>query len=91
MSKQVKFNIQLNVDGQKVVVAAKTSVEELAKKMSEAGQRSENMRDSLITLNQAAQSFQNINAGLQSLIGQMRDYAAANALLVAGVFKWIKY
>ena len=44
MSKQVKFNIQLSVDGQKVVVAAKTSVENLAQGLSKAQEKGEHIR-----------------------------------------------
>ena len=82
MSKNIKFNIQLTIDGQKVVVSAAMSAKELANNLSAAQNNSERLRKSLLKWNQIQQSFQNFNNGLQSLIGQMREYTAANTVQV---------
>ncbi len=82
MSKKIRFNIQLNIDGQNVVVRAAASVEELSKNLNSAKNNSDLLRNSLLKWNQIQQSFQNLNNGLQSLISQMHEFTSANAAQV---------
>ena len=82
MSKNIKFNIQLTIDGKKQIVSAAMSVQELARNLNSARTNGDLLRNSLLKWNQIQQSFQNFNNGLQSLIGQMREYTAANTVQV---------
>ena len=84
MSKSVKFDIKLNIDGKDVVVSAKSSVQDLANKLNEAKVGSEGLRASfsIVKWNQVQQAFQNVNNGLQTLVAQMREYTTANAVQV---------
>lgn len=82
MSKNVRFNISLNIDGKNVVVSASTSAQKLADNLNKAQTNGDRLRRSLLHWNQVQQSFQNINNGLQTLVGQMREYTSANDVQV---------
>ena len=67
----------MSVDGQKVVVAAKTSVEDLAQGLSKVQEKGERTRDTLIKFNQAALAFQNLSASFQQITSLMSSYTQA--------------
>lgn len=77
MSKNVKFNIKLSIDGRDVVVKASASAKELARAMSDVETKGNKARNVLIGFNQAAQSLQNITAGLQQLTSVLTTYTNA--------------
>lgn len=80
MAKDVKFNIRLTIDGKEQVVTASTNVKALAKELGIAADQSTRFRDTLLRINQATQSFQNVFSGLQQLTGVMQEYTRANAV-----------
>ena len=59
MSKNIKFNIQLTIDGKKQIVSAAMSVQELARNLNSAKSNGDLLRNSLLKWNQIQQSFQN--------------------------------
>lgn len=82
MAKDVKFNIKLSIDGKEHVIEASTNVKKLAEELGIAKTKSDEMRNALLTINNAAQSFQNVVSGLQQITGLMHSYTAANAVQV---------
>ena len=79
MSKDVKFNIKLNIDGKEQVVTASTNVKKFAEELELARTKSTRLRDDLLKITQVGASFQNAFTGLQQLTGIMQNYTAANA------------
>ena len=78
MSKSVKFDIKLNIDGRDVVVAAKTNVQDLANGLNQVESKGLKAAKALIGFNQAAQAFQNLSSGLQQLTGVLGSYSQAH-------------
>lgn len=79
MSKDVKFNIKLTIDGKEQIVTASTNVKKFAEELEIARTESTKLRDDLLKVTQVTTSFQNAMSGLQQLTGQMQTYTAANA------------
>ncbi|MBR7051597.1 MAG: hypothetical protein IKI44_01235, partial [Bacteroidaceae bacterium] len=76
----VKFNIRLNIDGKKVFAEASTNCKRLAEELGIAQTKSDNLRNALLRINNIAQTFQNVSAGLQQLTGVMQQFTQANAV-----------
>ena len=79
MSKDVKFNIRLTIDGKEQIVTASTNVKEFADQLAIAQTQSTKLRDDLLKVTQVGASFQNALTGLQQLTGLMRTFTSANA------------
>ena len=58
MSKEIKFNVRLNVDGKEQLVTAAMSAEELGRNLEEAKGKAGQMRDALVTFTQSVQKIQ---------------------------------
>ena len=82
MSKDVKFNIRLNIDGKEQVVTASTNVKKFAEELELARTKSTRLRDDLLKITQVGASFQNAFTGLQQLTGLMQNYTAASAIQI---------
>ena len=79
MSKDVKFNIRLTIDGKEQIVTASTNVKKFAEELEIARTESTKLRDDLLKITQVSASFQNVITGMQQLTGVMRTYTAASA------------
>ena len=79
MSKDVKFNIRLTIDGKEQIVTASTNVKKFAEELEIARTESTKLRDDLLKITQVGASFQNVITGMQQLTGVMRTYTAASA------------
>lgn len=79
MSKDVKFNIRLNIDGKEQVVTAATNVKKFAEELELARTKSTHLRDELLKITQVGASFQNAYNGIQQLSGIIQSYTAASA------------
>ena len=79
MSKDVKFNIKLTIDGKDHVVTAAADVKNLAQQMGIAKTQGDDLRNTLLKFNNIAQPFQNAFASLHQLTGLMQNYTAASA------------
>lgn len=82
MAKNVEFTIKLNVDGKEHVVNARADVNRLAEELGIAKTKSDETRNALLKINNAAQSVQNALAGLQQITGLMSELTAANTMQV---------
>lgn len=82
MSKDVKFNIRLTIDGKEQIVTASTNVKQFAQELEIARTESTKLRDDLLKITQVGASFQNALTGVQQLTGLMRTFTAANAMQV---------
>lgn len=80
MAKEVKFTIKLNVDGKEQVVDATTDVQKLSEELGIAKTRSDEVRNSLLKMNNVTQALQNVFAGLQQITGQMQEFLGAYSI-----------
>lgn len=58
MSKEIKFNVRLNVDGKEQLVTAAMSAEELGRNLEEAKGKAGQVRDALVAFTQSVQKIQ---------------------------------
>lgn len=80
MSKDVKFNIHLSVDGREMVVNAKSSVKELSAAVGAIRGEAKKSTETLLRFNQSVQAIHNVYGGFQQLAGAMQPFIAkANA------------
>lgn len=80
MSKDVKFNIHLSVDGKDMVVNAKSSVKELSAAVGAIRGEAKKSTETLLRFNQSVQAVRNVYGGFQQLAGAMQPFIAkANA------------
>ena len=80
MSKDVKFNIHLSVDGKDMVVNAKSSVKELSAAVGAIRGEAKKSTETLLRFNQSVQAIHNVYGGFQQLAGAMQPFIAkANA------------
>lgn len=82
MSKDVKFNIKLTIDGKEHIVEAATDVKRLSQELGIAETAEKRFRDQLFKLNGVATVFQNLSSGLQQLTGVAQKYIDANTVQV---------
>ena len=87
MAQNVEFKISLLVDGKEKVVSSAEDVKQLAKELGIAKDSGEGLRDTLLTFNNAATSFQNAAQGIQELTGTLLGLTAANATQVVNETK----
>lgn len=79
MSKEVKFNISLLVNGKEQVVQATSSVRELGKQMREVRKHSRTMRDSMLSFAGISTAVASMSYGLQQVTGLLKTYTQAYA------------
>ena len=77
MSKDIKFNIRVNVDGKEVLVDARTNTKKLARALADAKTESDRTRDSLIKWGSLSVTFSNLYSGIQQLQGAMGSFVSA--------------
>ena len=71
MAKEIKFNVNLLVDGKEQLVTATTSVAELRANLEAAKDRATRLRDSLITFNQSIDTLKTVQATVSQLAGTL--------------------
>ena len=77
MSKDIKFNIRVNVDGKEVLVDARTNTKKFARALADAKTESDRTRDSLIKWGSLSVTFSNLYSGIQQLQGAMGSFVSA--------------
>ena len=82
MSKEIKFNVRLNVDGKEQLTTATTSIAEMKRAVEETEDRTNKLKETLQEYSQVSTAIQNVVRGLQQLTGVLREYSAANAVQV---------
>ncbi len=86
MSKEIKFNIKLLVDGKEQLVTATTSVKELRANLEAAKPAADKFRDKLISLNQSVEALKNASSAINGLRDTMAGLATSyNAVQQANV------
>lgn len=76
MSKDVKFNINLSVNGKDVVVQCKQGVQELGKALGTFPGKAEQSRQAMIKWSAVSTIYNNLYNGLQQLTGAMQPFIA---------------
>ena len=81
MSKDVKFNIKISVDGKEQVVTASTNVKELASQLGITKEKAKDFGNTfeLIFLNQLREATQRLSDVFAGLSGNMEETFRANA------------
>lgn len=86
MSKDVRFNIHLKVDGRDVVVQAKTSVKELGQAIGNAASQADKARNRMVAFASFGVAIKNSYDGIEKMAGAMSGYISkANAAAEAQV------
>ena len=85
MAKDIKFNVRLTIDGNEQIVTATTNAKQLQKGLDRAKSSAGELRDRLITFNQASESFKGVRDSLKELTEAMGGLAAGaqNAQVVS--------
>ena len=73
MAKQVNFTENLKINGKDVFVEAGADARQFAKELGLAKNKTEELRSSVLHLNQIALSFQNLQNGLQSVTNVLNN------------------
>ena len=73
MAQSVEYRLSLLVNGQEKVLASAEDVKRLAKEIGIANTNSDELRDSLLKINNVTHSFQNAAQGIQELTGALLD------------------
>lgn len=76
MSKDVKFNINLSVNGKDVVVQCKQGVQEFGKALGTIPGKAEQSRQAMIKWSAVSTIYNNLYNGLQQLTGAMQPFIA---------------
>ena len=76
MSKEIKFNVRLNVDGKEQLVTAAMSAEELGRNLEEAKGKAGQMRDALLTFTQSVQNLQNLGNAVSQVTDLLNTLTA---------------
>ena len=86
MSKEIKFNVKLMVDGKEQLVSATSSVDDLSKALRSSKKDAEGLSTSLINFNQGIEAIENVNDAISqisdtisSLTEESRQFADAMA------------
>lgn len=76
MANEVKFKINLNVDGKDRVVTAITTVDELRNAVNQASDDTKKLRENLINTNQITEAWNNVSNAISQLSGVLNDLTA---------------
>lgn len=79
MAQTVEYTLKLNIDGQDHVVNLSSDVKRLAEDLSVSKEGSDELRKSLLKINNITQSFQNAAQGIQELTGTLLDLTGSYA------------
>lgn len=82
MSKDVKFNIKLSIDGKEHIVEATTDVKHFAQELGIAETKGKRLRDSLLKFNGLVTVFQGLQSSIQQVTGVAQKYIDANTVQV---------
>ena len=82
MSKDVKFNIKLSIDGKEHIVEATTDVKHFAQELGIAETKGKRLRDSLLKFNGLVTLFQGLQSSIQQVTGVAQTYIDANKIQV---------
>ena len=82
MSKDVKFNIKLSIDGKEHIVEATTDVKHFAQELGIAETKGKRLRDSLLKFNGLVTLFQGLQSSIQQVTGVAQKYIDANTVQV---------
>lgn len=77
MSKDVRFNIKLSIDGKESLVSASTNVKELADGLGLIKTKADTARTKMLSLTQVTTAFQSISASMGELMSIMQTYTNA--------------
>lgn len=76
MAKDIKFNVRLTIDGKEQIISATTNAKQFQKGLDKAKSSADQLRDRLITFNQASESFKGVRDSLKELTEAMGGLAA---------------
>ena len=79
MAQTVEYTLKLNIDGQDHVVNLSSDVKRLAEDLGVSKEGSDELRKSLLKINNITQSFQNAAQGIQELTGTLLDLTGSYA------------
>ena len=77
MSKTIKFNIRLTVDGKEQLVQTTVGARELGKALQQSKSNADRFRDSVMSWTMLTNSMQNVMSGITQLTGIMHDLTEA--------------
>ena len=77
MSKTIKFNIRLTVDGKEQLVQTTVGARDLGKALQQSKSNADRFRDSVMSWTMLTNSMQNVMQGLTQLTGIMHDLTEA--------------
>ena len=75
MSKEIKFNVKLSVDGKEQLTVATANIDEMAKALKRAKTSAQDFTDAFVFLNQWNEAFRNVRDALDQLTGGRADMA----------------
>ena len=87
MAQTVEYTLKLNVDGKDHVIKLSSDARELAENLGIANKAGDDLRNSLIRVNNITEAVQNASQGIQELTGTLLDLTAANATQVVNETK----
>ena len=76
MANEVKFNIQLNIDGKDRVVVATTAVDNLRHVVNSVNEATEDLKGKLINTNQITEAWRNVTDAFQQMVGVLNQVTA---------------
>ena len=76
MANEVKFNIQLNIDGKDRVVVATTAVDNLRHVVNSVNEATEDLKGKLINTNQITEAWKNVTDAFQQMVGVLNQVTA---------------
>ena len=77
MSKNIKFNINLRVNGQDMLVSASVNSKTLAKNLGIVKDQTDRFRSAMLNLNQTTQVLQNFASGIVQISSSLQTYLSA--------------
>lgn len=84
MAKNVKFNINLRVNGQDMLVSATANSKALAKSLGIVKDQTDRFRNAMLNLNQTTQVLQNFASGISQVSNLLQTYVNANNTQIEG-------
>ena len=73
MAQTVEFRLNLSVDGKEHVISASEDVKQLSKELGITKEDSDNLRNSLLKINNITETFQTATRGIQEITGTLLD------------------
>ena len=79
MAQTVEFRLNLTIDGKEHVISASADVKQLAEELGIANKAGDEVRNSLLKINNVTEAFQNAARGIQELTGTLLGLTDAYA------------